>query len=467
MKTHVRRPPGPKGVPVIGGLPALARDPLAFIRDLCSAYGDVSFTHFGTSTLYMVSHPDLVEELLVGKHRDCIKDLGTRELIPLVGHGLLTSEGDDWRRQRKLAAPPLQPKRIANYARTMVESAEHELGGFRDDEVRDVHLDMMRLTLEVVGKTLLGIEAGRDAERVGDIVDASLAYLEKQLYSWQGLLPQWVVTPRRVRFRAALVELDAIILRAIKRARAQSVPSDHLLARLVHARDENGRAMSDLQLRDEAVTMLLAGHETTALTLTFALYLLSEHPEIAERVRAEIDRELGGRRPALEDLPKLRWVDAVMRETLRVFPPVYILAREVTRTFEIGGFSVPKGDQIGVSPYAMHKDARFYADPEHFDPERWLDGRCDALPRFAYLPFGGGPRVCIGNHFAMMEIAIVLTMLMQDLELTVVPGFKLELEPIVTLRPKHGIRMLVRRRRQPAERLRTRRVSERVAAAAV
>ena len=318
--------------------------------------------------MYLVNHPDLIEDLLVGKYRDCVKDLGTRELIPLVGQGLLTSEGDLWRRQRKLAAPPLQPKRIANYAQAMVECAEKDFAKFRDDEVRDIHTDLTRLTLEIVGKTLLGIEAGRDAERIGDIMDAALAYMEKQLFSWQGVIPKWVATPRRRRFRKALVELDTMILRGIKRCRAQSEPTDHLLARLVHARDESGEAMSDLQLRDEAVTMLLAGHETTTLVLTFAVYLLSEHPEIAKQLRAEVDSVLGERRPTLEDLPKLKLLDAVARETFACIRRSYMIARETTRDLEIGGFTIPKGDQVAISAWVVHHDPRFYPEPQRFQP---------------------------------------------------------------------------------------------------
>jgi cytochrome P450 len=447
MKAQLVRPNGPKGVPLLGTLPALARDPLGYFCDLGRSYGDISCARIGAGTAYMVSHPDLIEEVLIGKYRDCMKDLGTRELIPLVGQGLLTSEGEHWKRQRKLAAPPLQPKRIGNYADAMVRCTERELAGFRDDEVRNIHVDMMRLTLEIVGKTLLGIEAGRDSERIGDIVDASLAYLDKQLYSWQGLAPKWLPTLERYNFRQAMVELDALVLRAIRRCREHGTAADHLLARLVHARDESGEAMSDLQLRDEAVTMLLAGHETTAIALTFAVYLLSEHPEIAARLRSELETQLGGRRPRVEDLPKLRYLDAVARETLRLYPPAYVFAREVTRSFEVGGFTIPKGDQVAMSAYVVQRDARWYPEPERFRPDRWLDGSTDGLPRFAYFPFGGGPRVCIGNHFAMMEIALVLAVLTQDVELTVVPGFALELAPIVTLRPARGVRVLVRRRR--------------------
>jgi cytochrome P450 len=409
-------------------------------------HGDVAFTMVGKSPLYMLSDPLLVEEALVGKHRECVKDFGTRELVPLVGNGLLTSEGEVWKKQRRLAAPPLSPKRIASYADTMVACAERAFAGLRDDQVRDVHVDMMTLTLEIVGKTLLGVDTRGEAERIAHIVEVGMAYFDRQLFSWHGFLPKWFATPERVAFRKAVAELDRIIYRIIARCRTTDPDADHLLARLMNARDEQGEAMSDEQLRDEAVTMLLAGHETTAIALSYAVFALSEHPEVRAKLRQEIDGQLAGRPATLADLPKLPYLDAVMRETLRLYPPAWLMGREIVQPFEIGGYALVPGEQIMMSPYVMQRDARLYPEPERFLPERWLTPPSPPLPRFAYFPFGGGPRVCIGNHFAMMEIALVLATLMQQVELTVVPGFELKFSPVVTLRPARGVPVLVRRR---------------------
>jgi cytochrome P450 len=433
-------------VPLLGSLPEFVRDQLAFLSMLERDYGPVTYVRFGLSHLTVLNDPLIIEDVLIGKYKDCIKDFATRELVPLVGYGLLTSEGEDWRRNRKLASPPLQPKRIASYAQTMVHCAERELAGFRDDEVRDVHVDMMRLTLDIVGRTLLGTDARGEAERIGEIMEAGIAYMDKQLNSWQGVLPKSVPTLARARFARAVAELDEIVHRIVARARAQGEGAEYLLARLASARDDQGESMTDAQLRDEAVTMLLAGHETTALTLSYLVYLLSEHPEVAARLRAEIDGELRGRPPQMEDLPKLRYLDAVVRETLRLYPPAFAMARAVVRSFEVGGYTVRAGEQVAMSQYAIHRSAKLYAEPDRFEPERWLDGSTDDLPRFAYFPFGGGPRVCIGNHFALMELALITSVIVQRVELTVVPGFQLELAPVVTLRPKHGVRVLVRRR---------------------
>jgi cytochrome P450 len=445
--TRTARPPGPKRLPLLGSLPALSRDPLGFLSDMARNYGDVAYTRIGSSHLYMINDPALIEEALVGRHRECVKDAGTRELIPLVGHGLLTSEGDFWRKQRKLSAPPLQPKRIASYADTMVACSERAIASFRDEEVRDVHVDMMGLTLEIVGKTLLGVDTRGEAERMAHIVEAAMAYFDKQLFTWHGVLPQWVITPERVAFRKAVVELDRIVYGIIERSRAAGAHADHLLARLAQARDDNGEAMSDEQLRDEAVTMLLAGHETTAIALSFAVYALSEYPEAAARLRAEIDAQLGGRPALLADLPRLKYLDAVMRETLRLYPPAWLIGREIVQAFELGGYLLQPKEQIMMSPYTVQRDPRFFPDPERFLPERWLQPPATPLPKFTYFPFGGGPRVCIGNHFAMMEIALVLATLLQQVELTVVPGFELKFSPVVTLRPANGVPVLVRRRR--------------------
>jgi cytochrome P450 len=431
---------------LLGSARALAQDILGFLLDMGRSYGDVAYARVGISHLYMLNDPALIEDVLVGKHRDCIKDLGTRELIPLVGQGLLTSEGEHWRRQRKLAAPPLQPKRIASYAQTMVECAEREIDGFRDGEVRDLHVDMMRLTLEIVGKTLLGFDPRGEAERVSKIVDAAMVYMDKQMNTVQGLLPQWVLTPDRYRFRKAVAELDRLVYHIIARCRQQGSDADHLLARLAQARDENGEPMSDVQLRDEAVTMLLAGHETTALTLTYASYLLARHPQVAARLREEIDRTLAGRSPAMTDLPAMPFLEATIKETLRLYPPAYVIGREVVKDLEVGGYVIPLGHQLLMSPYAMHRDARYFQEPQRFDPQRWLEPAASELPRFAYFPFGGGPRVCIGNHFATMEAQLILCCLMQRVELEAVPDFELRLRPIVTLRPQAGLPMRVKRR---------------------
>jgi cytochrome P450 len=443
----MRFPPGPKGLPYLGPIRSLHRGVTDFMLEMAS-YGDLSYTRIGPSRTYMLNHPELIESLLMDRQREVVKDLTTRSLSVLVGRGLLTSDGEFWRHQRKLAAPPLQPKRITNYTETMVGCALRMLHGFRDDEVRDIHRDIAGLTLEIAGRTLLGVDPRRDAGSIARALDLLSEHYHRQFHSWQGLLPPSIPTPTRLRLRRAVIELDAVVYRIIERCRRNDSEGDHLLARLVRARDEDGQPMSDLQLRDEAVTMLLAGHETTALALTHALHMLARHPEAALRLRAELDELLNGRPPTAADLAELPYLDAVIRETLRLYPPAFALGREASEHFELGGYEIAPGAQLLVSPYVMQRDPRFFRNPAQFRPERWLSGETSALPRFAYFPFGGGPRVCIGSHFATLEAGLLLALLVSHVELRCVPGFRVQIEAAVTLRPRTGLRMLVRRRRR-------------------
>jgi cytochrome P450 len=442
-----RLPPGPKGTPLLGTLSAL-RDPIAFLNDLGRNYGDVSHTRIALTHVYMLNHPDLIEQVLVGKYRDFVKDWGTQQLVGLVGRGLLTSEGELWKRQRRLAAPPLSATHIAKYATTMVECTERDIASWQEGR-RDIHVDMMRLTLEIVGKTLLGVDTSHDAERITHIVEVAMAYFDKQFWTWHGALPAWIPTRERRAFAKAVRELDGIIYPIIARCRAESRDADFLLARLVQARDEDGAAMSDEQLRDEAVTMLLAGHETTALALSYAIYLLGKHPAAMERARTEVDAQLADRSATVEDVRKLPFIDAVIRESLRLYPPAYSVGRQSLRELELGGHVIPKGVQVSMSPYIVQRDPRFFDDPDAFRPERWLAPEADALPRFAYFPFGGGPRVCNGNRFAMMEAVLVLATMLQRLELTIEPEFNLQFMPSVTLRPKGEVPVTARQRPRP------------------
>lgn len=446
MKTKVRVPPGPRGYPLVGSAPFVMRHPLRFYRQMTLDYGDISHTRMGRTGFYVVNESSLIEDWLVGQHKHCVKDAITRTLYPLVGRGLLTSEGEPWKRQRKLAAPPFSPKRISGYGDVMVESSTRLFAGFRDGEVRDFHADIMTLTLEIVGKTILGVSTREESDRIARAIDVVLAYLEERLYSWTRLMPFEVPTASQLRFRRAKAELDDVVRTLIARSQRDGADADHLIARLSRARTEDGEAMTAQQLHDEALTMLLAGHETTALALMYSVYALSEHPAAAGRLREEIDAALGTRPVTVADLPRLPYLDACMREALRLYPPAYAFGREVVTEFELGGYVIPVGSQIITSPYGMHRNPRHFPEPDRFKPERWLDGSAKELPRFAYLPFGGGPRVCIGNHFAMMELGLVLATLMQQLELAVVPGFELSLAPVITLRSRNGLPVRVQRR---------------------
>ncbi|HET6612702.1 MAG TPA: cytochrome P450 [Kofleriaceae bacterium] len=459
------RPTGPRGLPVLGPLFPFARDPLAFVTRVAGSHGDVARFDIAGTPIFLLSHPGAIQEVLVGRHKDAVKDQITRGLSRALGQGLLTSEGDTWRRQRKLAAPSFSRADIAVYADAMVAIGHGLADSLSDGEIRDVHHDMTGVTLDVVVRTLFDRDAVADAGGVGNSVTAMVEAYRHAYIGWQRLLPDWVPTPSRVRFRRAVRSIDGVLNEVIADGRAREQRGSDLLSRLLAATDDDGTGMSDRQLRDEIITLFLAGHETTAIALTCALYLLGTHPEIRARAIAEIDTVLGGRPATAADVPRLRFIDAVMRETMRLYPPAWIIGREATRDIEAAGTTIPAGAQILMSQWVIHRDPRWFREPVTFLPDRWLDGSTDNLPRYAYVPFGGGPRVCIGNHFAMLEAQLILATLLQHVELCAVPDTRLELFPAITLRPTVPVRMQVCRRAQTVKAMTPEHHSEPVAKA--
>ena len=361
-----------------------------------------SFTFPGSTSIYSIT-PMRSSRCLVTERDRLIKDKLTRGLSLFLGQGLLVSEGDFWRKQRRLAQPAFHRECIAAYGETMVAHTERAIGAWREGEARDVHADLMRLTLDIVATTLFGVEIGDVARRIG----AALEVLMERFAGVGNLVPMWRPTPANARTRQAIAELDAIVYGLIAERRRGGAGRD-LLSMLIAATAEGEGAMTDRQLRDEAMTMVLAGHETTALTLGFGLHLLARHPDVGERLARESEAALGDRPAAAADLPRLDYADAVVREAMRLYPPAWALGRETIAPCEIGGYQVAVGTQIWVAPWVVHRDPRWFTDPLSFDPSRWANGFAKTLPRHAYFPFGGGPRVCIGNAFAMMETVLVL-----------------------------------------------------------
>ena len=441
------KPQGPRGVPLLGNLPAYAGDPLAFYERLQREYFGLAYVGFGPVAFYFVSDPSWVEQLLLGKHRECLKDRVTRLLIPLVGHSILTTDGEPWRKRRKLSAQPFAPKHIASYAGAMVESTQKHVANYRDGELRAFDRDSMALTLDVVGKTVLGFDPGDEAQRIAQAMEEAIPYFESLMFSAVGQLGRVLPTPKRRRFERAKRDLDDVVSKIVARARVEG-EQGYLLARLAHARDEGGLSLNERELADEALTFLLAGHETTALVLQYVVYLLSRHADIAGEVRAEIDDVLGERAVSLADLERLPLLSATISEALRLYPPAPVFGREVVIPFELGGYPIPKGAQLVTAPYALQRDARYFPEPERFRPKRFLDGSTKDLPRFAYFPFGGGPRICIGQHFAIMEAQLLLATLLQHVELAVPPDFRMELVPVITMRSRRGLPVRVRLRKQ-------------------
>ena len=441
------RPPGPEGRFPTGNLLDYTRDHLGFLTRCAREYGDVVGLRLVNVPVYLLNHPDHVEYVLVRNNRNFIKSRGERISLGFLGSGLLTSEGSFWRRQRRLAQPAFHRDRINAYGRAMVECAERMAANWRDGETRDVHRDMMRLTLEIVAKTLFGVRLGSaEFEEVG----AALEVIARRFTGRGGVffqVPEKVPTPGNLRFRRAIGRLDTLIYGIIHERRASGEDAGDLLSMLLAVRDEEtGEGMTDRQLRDEAMTVSLAGHETTANALSWTWHLLAGHPEVEGRLHEELDEALAGRQPTVEDLPRLRYADMVVKESMRLYPPAWAFGRETLADCEIGGYQVPAGTQLIMSQWVMHRDPRYYEEPGKFRPERWGDGSTEGLPKYAYFPFGGGPRLCIGQSFAKMEAVLLLATIAQQFRLRSAPGWRVTTQPSITLRPKNGMGMVLERR---------------------
>jgi cytochrome P450 len=394
--------------------------------------------------LYFVADPACVEQILVKKADSFRKDRTSRLLSRVLGNGLLVNEGESWLRQRRLLQPAFHRRQLDSYAAVMVDAIDRASATWRPEHVRNVHEDMMGVTMDIVAETLFGADVSADAADLGRTISDLMEQFEKML----GLAarfqpPAWVPTSTNRRLRASSRKVDEMILGIID-ARRRATSTDErndLVSLLMRARDENGNAMTDTQVRDEAVTLFLAGHETTALVLTYSLYLLATHPDCQARLAAELDHVLSGRRPGLDDLESLTYTDAVVAEAMRLYPPAWVIARQALADVEIGGYHFRKGAEFVMSPWVLHRDERSFDDPEAFKPERWENDLARRLPRFAYVPFGAGPRVCIGNRFAMMEAKLVLAVAIQRFRFEVATETELTLLPSVTLRPRNGLRL--------------------------
>ncbi len=432
--------PGPKGIWPVGQMYAFSRDPLTLLKGLAREYGDVARFKAGPQSVYLLSHPDYVRDVLVTNNARFKKGRALQRAKRLLGEGLLTSEGEFHRRQRRLAQPAFHKQRVAAYGRVMVEYAEGVSARWRDRQELDISEEMMRLTLAVVGKTLFDAEVESDADEVGAALTEVMNLFGYLMLPFSELLEKLPLPPRR-RFLRARARLDAVIYRIIEERRREGRDRGDLLSTLLDAVDEegDGTGMTNEQLRDEVMTIFLAGHETTANLLTWAWYLLAQNPEAEARLHAELEEVLaGGRAPAPEDVPALQYTEMVVAETMRLYPPAWALGRLALEDYEVGGYLIPRGSLVLVSQYVVQRDARFWPDPERFDPERWTPEARSARPQFAYFPFGGGPRRCVGEGFAWSEAVLILATLARRWRARIIPGRAVELRPRITLRPGPG-----------------------------
>jgi cytochrome P450 len=440
-------PPGPRQLIPGAHLFTLRRNPLKFLMRLAAEYDDLAYFKLGPQPVFLVNHPDYIRDVLVTHNRQFMKGEGLQRAKRLLGEGLLTSEGEMHLRQRRLAQPAFHRQRIAGYATTMIAYAARLRDEWQPGVERDVAREMMRLTLAIAGKTLFDTDVESEADEIGDALSDAMELFNYLTLPFAQLLER-LPLPAMKRFRQARARLDETIYRIIAARRASREDRGDLLSMLMAARDEegDGTGMTDEQLRDEAMTIFLAGHETTANALTWTWYLLSQHPEIEKRLHAELDAVLSGRLPTAEDYARLRYTEMVLAEALRLYPPAWIIGRRALTDYRINGYHVPARAILLMSPYVMHHNAAYFPEPFQFDPERWTPAARETRPKFSYFPFGGGPRLCIGEHFAWMEGVLVLATLAQQWRLRLVPGHPIELQPLVTLRPKYGMKMILERR---------------------
>jgi cytochrome P450 len=446
-KVLLRTAPGPKGRFLLGSAIEIGRDWLGFYTGCAEEYGDVVCVRLAHVPVYLIVHPRDIETVLVTNAANFTKSADYRALARVLGRGLLTSEGDFWKRQRSLIQPAFHRQNILGYSAVMTQAAGGMLDSWQEKGERNIHDDLMRVTLEIVAQCLFGAEVTAVAEQVGKamevvterfMVNASLAMLFRFKIPVFFAHREW----------RAIRKLNEIIGSIIRKRRSSNQPREDLLDMLLRVRDADGNPMSDAQLRDEVMTLFLAGHETTAIALSWACYLVAQNPEIEAKLAEELQAVLGGRAPAPEDLPRLRYTEMVIKEAMRLYPAVWGIGRRAIEECELGGYRVPAGSNVFIRHWRTQRDPRFFPDPERFDPERWREDpvRSGKIPRFAYFPFGGGPRVCVGASFAMMEVALLLAMIQQRFHLEIVPGHPIELFASVTLRPKYGIRVIPQRR---------------------
>lgn len=450
-KVDIKATPVPisKGSFFLGHLRELQQDWLGTLRRWQKEYGDFVPVRLGPVRAVLIFDPADAETILVDKYKLVRKNFILRRTRPLVGNGLIISEGDFWLRQRRLVQPAFHRRRIGLYAHAMAHLAGETLDRWQDGETVDLHGEMMQLTRAIVSRCLFGADVEPGDKAIETIIDQLVNDFGKATDA-PLLIPPFVPVRDIIRFLRDKARLDALILRFIERRRREGTDQGDLLHMLLSAQDEDGSRMTDRQVRDEAMTLFIAGHETTASALTWAVYLLTQHPETRARLRDEVDRVLGARPPEPEDVAQLVYTEAVLKEAMRLYPAAWLMGREVVTPFELRGYTIPKGWNLLISQWVIHRDPRWFDEPDEFRPERWLKEPTKELPACAFMPFGAGPRQCAGRHFAMMEGVIVLAMMAQRFEFHRDPSRPVTLEPLVSIRPRGGLAVTVKRRGHPS-----------------
>ena len=442
MLLTAKKPRGPKNLPVLGNLASFRARPIEFLMSTAREYGDLPYFRLGPYHAYLINHPDFVREILVTNQANFTKSRALQRARILLGHGLLTSEGTFHLRQRRLVQPAFHREQLAGYAAVMSEYAVRVRDRWKAGSTLDISGEMMHLTLAVVGKTLFSADVESEAPEIGQALTTVLKMFRMLMMPFSEYLEK-LPLPSIRRFEKARDRLDQTIYGLIRERRKSGEDAGDLLSMLLLAQDEeaDGGSMTDTQVRDEALTLFLAGHETTANALTWTWYLLSQNPHCEARLHRELDTVLEGRVPQMADLPQLPYAEMVFAEAMRLYPPAWAIGRMSKAPFELGGLHIGAKSICILSPYVTQRDARWFPDPERFDPERWTPEAREARPKFSYYPFGGGARICIGERFAWMEGVLVLATLAQKWKLRLAEGQRVEPLPLITLRTRYGMKM--------------------------
>ncbi len=440
-------PPGPKGKPFVGSFFELRRDPLKFFLKLGEDYGEIASFKVGPQRIFLLNHPEYIGDVLVTHQHNFMKGRALQVAKRFLGEGLLTSEGEHHRRQRRLAQPAFHRQRIIGYGAVMTDYAARTRERWQNGATVDIAEEMNRLTLAIVGKTLFDADVEAESREIGEALTTILSLFNRVMLPYTGLLQKFPL-PANLRFQQAAERLDATIFRMIQEHRTSGIDRGDLLSMLLAAQDEegDGGGMTDKQVRDEAMTIFLAGHETTANALAWTWYLLSQNPAVETKLHAELDAVLLNRLPTFHDLPRLPYTEMVLAESMRLFPPAWVIGRRALADQPLGPYTIRAGSIVICSQYVTHRNPLYFPEPLRFDPERWTPEAKTRLPKFAYFPFGGGGRVCIGESFAWMEGILLLATIAQHWRMRLVPGHPVEPQPRITLRPKHGLRMTLERR---------------------
>lgn len=438
--------PGPKGNILLHPGNNIRQRAHLYLQQLEKEYGDISRVKFGPFTVLFIANPDYIEHMLLNRDTYVkIKEGGM--LRHLLGNGLLTSEGEFWMKQRRLIQPVFHKQRLDAFAKKISAATLDMIAGWkgRHNTPLDIYNEMNQVTLDIVGRTLFSTNVKGEFTRVSRALTLMLEAVNKRSMFMR--FPLWFPLPSHMRIQRNLQVLDETIQDIINKRRGETGKFDDLLTMLMEVEDaDTAERMTDKQLRDEVLTIFIAGHETTANAMSFAFYLLAKHPEVQKKVQQEIDNTLTGGDFTFEKLQKLDYTTMVIKEAMRLYPPAWMIVREAAHDDTIGGYEVKKGDKILTSPYVMHRSARHWQNPDAFIPERFAPDKLKAISRYAYFPFGGGARLCVGNNFAMMEMQIILAQVSAQYEFTVAAGFEIDVTPLITLRPKDGVPLILTKR---------------------